>query len=321
MQTWALSVFLLFRFSVDDTVHGVPVVCDHSGRHSKCAGTLAAESSLLQLSDSAVRMASAAGSRGHSSQLGTGIDPLGEAGGAPMLCEAPCRSNGQTHSCLERVQWVSTQSGGSATVATAVDRVNGECAGQCVCSVADVHPQPSGNLPSTTPQQSTQTSEAVESTTVETTGAVSSMVVGMKNFLDLGVTLELELDDVVGEVILRLAGPSDVWFGIGFNAFSMAERPYAVIVDGSTGSVHERKLGKYSAGDLLVSSLEEVSPPSYINGRCHVELRRSLAGNSPFHFSFSPAASSLNLIAAVGWHSSFSFHAARDADVMSLVRQ
>ena len=29
-----------------------------------------------------------------------------------------------------------------------------------------------------------------------------------------------------------LAGPANVWFGVGFNAGSMADKPYAVIVDG-----------------------------------------------------------------------------------------
>ena len=31
---------------------------------------------------------------------------------------------------------------------------------------------------------------------------------------------------------LTLTGPSNVWFGVGFNAGSMADKPYAVIVDG-----------------------------------------------------------------------------------------
>ena len=29
-----------------------------------------------------------------------------------------------------------------------------------------------------------------------------------------------------------LTGPANVWFGVGFNAGSMADKPYAVIVDG-----------------------------------------------------------------------------------------
>ena len=29
-----------------------------------------------------------------------------------------------------------------------------------------------------------------------------------------------------------MAGPANVWFGVGFNAGSMADKPYAVIVDG-----------------------------------------------------------------------------------------
>ena len=30
-----------------------------------------------------------------------------------------------------------------------------------------------------------------------------------------------------------LAGPANVWFGVGFNAGAMADKPYAVIVDGA----------------------------------------------------------------------------------------
>merc|ERR1711920_159576 len=179
--------------------------------------------------------------------------------------------------------------------------------------VADVNLQPSSNLPSTTLLQSTQTSAAVEPTTIST-----------KTFPNSGVEFHFEQNDIAGDVTLRLAGPSDVWFGIGFNALTMSERPYAVIVDGSTCSTEsfqERRLGRYGAGDPLGRSLLLLSPPSSINGKCHVEFRRSLAGQSPFHFSFSPAASSLNLIAAKGSSSSFGFHAARDAGVMPLVRE
>merc|ERR1712151_1057092 len=103
--------------------------------------------------------------------------------------------------------------------------------------------QPSSNLPSTTLQQSTQTSAAVAPTTI-----------GTKNFQNLGVEFHFEQNDVAGEVTLRLAGPSDVWFGIGFNALTMAERPYAVIVDGSTGSFQECRLAGYRGVDPVASS-------------------------------------------------------------------
>jgi len=99
----------------------------------------------------------------------------------------------------------------------------------------------------------------------------------------------------------------------------MAELPYTIIVDGSTGAFQERRLGKYTAGDPLAASLEEVSPPTITNGRCQVELRRPLAGTSPFHFSFSLAAATLNIVAAIGSLPSFGPHAARDAGEMSLV--
>lgn len=285
MQTWALSLLLLI--SADGTVHGVPVVRDH---------TLAPESSLLQLSRSQER----------------------------TTCESDCRYDGEVLSCMERVQQWTTGGGHSefsVPVATAVELVRRECDGQCACSVADVLLESSSSLPSTTPQQSTQTSAAAETTTVEPTTSISSIVIGTKTFPDQEVTLELELDDTAGDVIFRLAGPRDVWFGIGFNALTMADRPYAVIVDGSDGSVTERKLGWHSGGYSLDDSLEELSPPSYINGKCHVEFKRPLAGRSPDHFSFSPAAPSLNLIAAVGGSTSFIFHTARADGVMSLARR
>lgn len=135
------------------------------------------------------------------------------------------------------------------------------------------------------------------------------------------MTVELEQSDAMGEAILRLTGPSDVWFGIGFNALTMAERPYAIIVDGSNGDFQERQLGKYQAGTPLNISLQEVSDHAIINGECQVELRRPLAAPSPFHFTFNPAASSLNIMAAVGEFRNFGLHAASDAGEMSLVRK
>merc|ERR1711920_411656 len=165
---------------------------------------------------------------------------------------------------------------------------------------------------------SMQTASGADPTTVEPSSA-TPRTIGTKTFRGLGVTLELEQHHATGDVILRLTGPSDVWFGIGFNTLTMGARPYAIIVDGSTGTYHERRLGTYSAGDLLGSSLQELSGPSHINGKCRVELRRAWAGMSPRHFTFSPAASSLNLIAAVGGHAVFGYHAATEVGGMSLV--
>merc|ERR550539_1496822 len=86
---------------------------------------------------------------------------------------------------------------------------------------------------------SMQTTPGADPTTVNPGTAVPTTI-GTKTFQRLGVTLELEQDDAAGEVILRLTGPNDVWFGVGFNALTMGDMPYAIIVDGSTGRFHER---------------------------------------------------------------------------------
>ena len=62
------------------------------------------------------------------------------------------------------------------------------------------------------------------------------------------VSLKIEHDKV--NVKLTMSGPSDVWFGVGFDASTMADKPYAIIVDGN-GDVRERKLENHSPGSLI----------------------------------------------------------------------
>jgi len=137
----------------------------------------------------------------------------------------------------------------------------------------------------------------------------------------MNVMLDMELDFIKEVVTIRLAGPEGVWFGVGFEALTMADRPYVIIVDGKTGAFQERKLGKYGAGEPLVTTLEEVSPPAHINGLCYVELRRPLASASLKHTSFEPPISVMNIIAAVGEFRQFGQHGPhRAAWVLRFVR-
>jgi len=129
---------------------------------------------------------------------------------------------------------------------------------------------------------------------------------GTKNFKGLGVTVELVQDFTEGMATIKLAGPDHAWFGIGFDALSMADRPYTIIVDGSSGSFQERKLAIFSSGDPLPFTLEEVGSTSYMNGKCHIEFRRPLVGN--FGFPATGPTSKLNMIAAIGSEPFFSKH-------------
>ena len=81
------------------------------------------------------------------------------------------------------------------------------------------------------------------------------------------MSLGLKLDAKAGVATITLiaSGASAAeWFGVGFNATSMASLPYAIIVDGvAAGStapptVHERVLGNHDAGSDLGPSAIEV---------------------------------------------------------------
>ena len=48
--------------------------------------------------------------------------------------------------------------------------------------------------------------------------------------------MTIEHDTVTA--LISLVGPADVWFGVGLDASAMADKPYAIIVDGSGRSSH-----------------------------------------------------------------------------------
>ena len=53
-------------------------------------------------------------------------------------------------------------------------------------------------------------------------------------------------------LLLTLAGPADVWHGIGLNASAMATGTYAVVVDGTNdGTVSEHVLQAQAGGSVL----------------------------------------------------------------------
>jgi hypothetical protein len=47
------------------------------------------------------------------------------------------------------------------------------------------------------------------------------------------VSLRLSIDKTFDMVSIIMEGPADVWFGVGFNAKSMGDLPYTIIVNGS----------------------------------------------------------------------------------------
>jgi len=108
---------------------------------------------------------------------------------------------------------------------------------------------------------------------------------------------------------ITLSGPSDVWFGVGFNASAMKDAPWAVVVDG-TGAVTERKLSDQGGNNVLMKpSVTVVS--STVNGKIRtVVVTRPLAGMNSNYYSFSMSSTDTTapFISAVGSGPTFAYH-------------
>jgi hypothetical protein len=132
------------------------------------------------------------------------------------------------------------------------------------------------------------------------------------------VNLTVAIDETKAEkaVHLKLTGPGDKWFGVGFGSDSMcllmqgdecpSGGPYAVIVSGD--DVTERKLDFHGPGVVLSSSMK-VESNQVENGFRTVHLSRPLKGPTPNHYTFdTTSTSSIPLIMATGCGPVFAQH-------------
>jgi hypothetical protein len=94
------------------------------------------------------------------------------------------------------------------------------------------------------------------------------------------------------------------WVGIAFGATSMADTPYAIIVDApattaTAAVVQERKLANHDAGTSLASTVTVVSDTT-VNHRRTIVMTRALAGATNDHYSFTVARANLPTLFAIG---------------------
>ena len=139
-------------------------------------------------------------------------------------------------------------------------------------------------------------------------GSGAAPAVALEGRASVGGLVNVTLAHDGAEARLSLSGPADVWFGVGFAASAMAERPYAIIVDGS-GGVAERRLENHGPGALLQPSVTVVSSAVAVGVRT-VVLTRPVAAPGPAHYALPTAPGALPLIAAVGGTPALAFHRA-----------
>ena len=140
----------------------------------------------------------------------------------------------------------------------------------------------------------------------------------MPSHVERHVNLSLSLGGAgAGAANITMVGPSDVWFGVGFDTQFMSNSPYAITVDGSTGVVTERVLGNHEAGIVLNTSVTVVSN-TVVDGVRTLILTRPLKGLTPHHHDFDSKKMSLNFIAAIGASPHFSYHKTKTTATIAL---
>merc|ERR1719322_744624 len=142
-------------------------------------------------------------------------------------------------------------------------------------------------------------------------GSGANIFTGMANDTTVGVSLSLELDVARDTATITLTGPSNVWFGAGFNASAMKEGPWAVVVDGgSDGKVSEHKLAD-QGGPPTTNEVKD-------NLRT-VVVSRAMKGLSEDYYSFDPSVANLPYISAVGNSETLSYHKNKAPNMLSVL--
>ena len=120
--------------------------------------------------------------------------------------------------------------------------------------------------------------------------------------LILNVTIDLDISIAAFE----MQGPSDVWFGVGWDSTTMAGT-YGMVV--LSDSVVERSLSYYSGGTVLTSTITIYNDTTDGDIRKIIFYRNASALDSNYYdFSEVTSTTEIDIIWAVGSSSSFSQH-------------
>jgi hypothetical protein len=132
-----------------------------------------------------------------------------------------------------------------------------------------------------------------------------------ESLINLGLTVSTK-----GGVTITMSGPSESWFGVGFDTHSMANSPYTIVVDGD-GEVTERVLADHAAGIALNTSVTVIHN-SMSGGRRTVVMNRPLKGPTLQHHAFDIHQLSLDFIGAVGATPTFGYHKSKAVGTIAL---
>jgi hypothetical protein len=133
--------------------------------------------------------------------------------------------------------------------------------------------------------------------------------------LNVGQTSTSIIVDTEANIVDVLVDcPDSIWVGMGFDATSMADTPYAIIVNADGNDVTERQLGNHAPGTVLDPSLNVTSDETSEGFRT-VEFSRPLNANG---FAFPTEAGDLDVIVAAGSSTTFEQHSSENRQPATL---
>lgn len=133
------------------------------------------------------------------------------------------------------------------------------------------------------------------------------------------VEISAKIDHMKNQVELTLVGPSDVWYGVGFNATSMADTPYTISIDGNTGKITEHKLGNHNPGTIIKPMIKLVSNDVDQKTKIRtVVLTRPMKGITNDHYTFDIDTLKIPFINAIGSQPTFSYHKSKTTSTLQL---
>ena len=116
-------------------------------------------------------------------------------------------------------------------------------------------------------------------------------------------------------VTIELVGPSNVWFGVAFNAKAMSDLPYTIIVNSS--GAYEYKLGKHTSGTALKKSIN-ITENRVINNTRYIKLTREKTGETSDYYSFTNTEADIPLLTAIGTTQKYSYHKSKSAYTINM---
>jgi hypothetical protein len=134
------------------------------------------------------------------------------------------------------------------------------------------------------------------------------------------VQVSIEIQQNTVQIVM--SGPTNKWYAAAFNASTMSDTPYAIVVNG-TGHVEERMLGNHAAGAICTTpSIKVISDHVDGKGRRTVAMERPTSSLCYSFDHLTGTTTTIPMLLAHGTTPTFSYHGkTRASTLLTLIEQ